>query len=151
MSEVTVKKSVREELALFVEFEKGKDTSEYIIPYSLDKHQACFDTPGVIYLSILCDGKVVGFFILCREAEAVEFRRVVIESSARGIGKLAIAAMEAYCKTRLSAQKVWLDVFEHNKRGIYIYEKAGYSKTGDAEFEGKRLLIMEKALTALCG
>lgn len=76
----------------------------------------------------------------------VELRRIVISKKGNGLGQQAIALMEEYCAEHLNCSRVWLDVFESNKRGIYLYQKLGYKQFKQTEFEGQQLLCMEKTL-----
>jgi RimJ/RimL family protein N-acetyltransferase len=143
---ITLRPSIAGELEHFVEFEREQDTSEFIIPYSLSAHEACFREAGIRYLSITEDGKLVGFVILCIEGSAVEFRRIVITRSARGIGQQVIRQMHKYCVSALGVRRVWLDVFAHNKRGRHLYAKLGYKVVNRKWHEGRELIIMERRI-----
>ena len=137
-----------EELASFVEMELAADTAEFILPYDLERHRREFQRDDIHYLSIYDAGGLAGFFILALEADgrSVEFRRVVIDSTRRGIGQAAIRLMESYCRDRLGRERVWLDVFEFNRRGRHIYQKLGYRYFDQTELEGKTLLFFDKQL-----
>ena len=143
---ILLRPSTREELELFVEFEAEEDTCKFINQNSLAEHSRWFDDDRIRYLTILKDDKAVGFFILCLEDGAVEFRRVVVAASSRGIGQDAIRSMHSFCVHELGVSRIWLDVYEHNERGRHIYSKLGYKVTGSAEHDGKRLLVMEKRI-----
>ena len=54
--------------------------------------------------------------------------------------------MEKFCTEELNAKRIWLDVFEHNKRGLHVYQKLGYSKFKEKQYEGKNLLFYEKSI-----
>ncbi|BDX06930.1 GNAT family N-acetyltransferase [Planctobacterium marinum] len=142
-----LRKSLITEIPKFVEMESSEETSDYIIPHTLDKHLAELKIPEMLYLSIYQNNELQGFFILkIGEDAEIEFRRIVIGSKGNGIGQAAIKLMEAYCRTNLGARRVWLDVFAFNQRGQYIYKKLGYQQFGKAEHEGKQLLLFEKWL-----
>lgn len=54
--------------------------------------------------------------------------------------------MEEYCKQTLSSTRIWLDVYEDNEVGKYIYEKLGYNRF-KVEMVGRReLYFYEKLL-----
>ena len=141
---IRLRPSVREELEQFVSFEAEDDTREFIKPYSLAEHAECYDDDEMCHLSITQDDKVIGFFLLRLEDDAVEFRRVVVTESARGVGQQAIEQMHSFCANELGVCRIWLDVFEHNERGRHIYSKMGYSVVGSQEYDNKWLLVMEK-------
>ncbi|KXF80980.1 GNAT family N-acetyltransferase [Enterovibrio coralii] len=135
------------EFLRFSEMEASQDTCQMIIPYTAEKHKSESEKPGVIYLSILVDNTLSGFFILALDGDSsVEFKRIVIADKGKGIGQLAIRAMEAYCKDTLHKARIWLDVFEDNARGQHIYAKLGYQPFSTSSFEGRTLLLMEKSL-----
>ena len=145
-TDINLRPSTESELATFSQFETENDTSEFIIPYPPAKHLECFHSPGVIYLTILHGSDTVGFFILHKSDNIIEFRRIVISKASRGIGQLAIQLMEQHCTNTLKADKIWLDVFDHNSRGRHIYEKLGYQTISTTSFEGRLLHIMEKRI-----
>ena len=141
---ITLRPSVSQELDLFASFEAEDDVCDFITPYSRSEHAACFDDEAMLYLSIVQEDRVVGFFILRFEGDAVEFRRVVVTTSARGIGRKAIRVMHDFCAMELGVTRVWLDVFEHNERARHVYTSLGYRVFDRRELDGKQLLLMEK-------
>lgn len=131
----------------FFEMERAGDAQQFVIPYSLEQHQALIEGDEVIYLSVYHNQSLAGFIILAQENEhVIEFRRIVIAAKGQGIGQLAIKAMEQYCAQVLNCSKVWLDVFESNQRGWYIYTKLGYQQFKVGEHQGKQLIFMEKMI-----
>lgn len=133
---------------MFVEIEKLDGTSDFIIPYSVEQHRAEMRKPNVVYLSIVSNDALSGFIILATEddSESVEFRRIVVASKGRGTGQSAISKMERYCADVLKCNRIWLDVFEINKRGQHIYNKLGYRQFKTGEYNGKALLYYDKKL-----
>lgn len=143
-----VERASAQDASLFARFEQAPDTKQYIVPYAEAEHAQRILDPSFVYLRILEAGALAGFFILVLDTDpdSVEFRRIVVSAKDRGIGQSAIAAMEQFCRTELKRTRVWLDVFEHNTRGRYVYEKLGYERYGEAHHQGKRLLLYEKRL-----
>lgn len=143
-----LRKSKVHEASEFVVMESDQGTSEFIIPYSLTQHISFITSDELIYLSIYDSDELVGFMILViHSPNDVEFRRIVIAKKGHGLGQRAITLMEEYCTEHLNCSRVWLDVFESNKRGINLYRKLGYKQFKQTEFEGQQLLFMEKTLT----
>jgi RimJ/RimL family protein N-acetyltransferase len=128
------------------EMENNSDTSEFIVPYKSDKHLIEINNPLNRYLGIYENGQLLGFIIIGIEQEGnrIEFRRIVIENKGSGTGQKAIIELEKYCKSLWNTNSIWLDVFEFNHRGIYIYEKLGYKRIDESFINEKRLLVMEK-------
>ena len=137
-----------DDAARFAAMEQSADAAPFIIPYTLDDHRRKIAQPGMVYLRILREGALSGFFILALDSDAhsVEFRRIVVAEKGKGIGQAAISVMERYCARELGRLRIWLDVFEHNARGRHIYEKLGYRKFGESEHAGRKLLLYEKEL-----
>ena len=55
--------------------------------------------------------------------------------------------MEDFCRDTLECNRVWLDVFDFNPRGMHVYRKLGYRLLGEENFEGRRLLAFDKILS----
>ncbi|KID56658.1 histone acetyltransferase [Pseudoalteromonas luteoviolacea] len=139
--------SLAEHIDAFIEMEQYNDTAQFILPYTKAQHQTEMHKQDVIYLSILSHKVLSGFIILARQANReVEFRRIVVDSKFRGIGQQAIVQMEQYCMTQFDTQRIWLDVFESNQRGLHIYNKLGYKQFKTAPHQGQSLILMEKYL-----
>lgn len=138
-----------DDAAVITEMENAPDTSRFIMAYSPDEHRRRMTEPDHIYLRILVAGQIVGFFLLVLDPDgtSVEFRRMVVRDRGLGIGQAAIARMERFCHRELRRSRIWLDVFEDNRRARHIYEKLGYQPFGDRDYGGRRLLLYEKRLT----
>jgi len=138
--------SKKEDLELFCQWEQTEDTREYIIPYNLKRHLEEFAKKDIIYLSIRLDADVAGFVILKLEDDlkSVEFRRIVVNEKGQGVGQVTLREIDRYCYDKLKRERIWLDVFSFNVRGIHIYEKYGYQRVGEAIFAGQKLFIYEK-------
>lgn len=145
---VTIERAQVQDVHLFASLEQEKDTKLNIMPYTEAEHSQKFMDPDVVYLRILDATEVVGFMILALDPDSrsIEFRRIVVSIRERGIGQAAITEMEQFCLTDLRRQRIWLDVFEDNSRGLHIYEKLGYSRFGEREYHGRRLFLYEKVL-----
>ena len=132
-----------------IKMESDLDTSPFIIPYNYEKHREEINNPLNSYLGIYVKGHFLGFIIIGIENEGsrIEFRRIVIGEKGKGYGQKAIEELEEYCKALWNTKSIWLDVFETNERGIYIYKKFGYKKIDEGNIDGKRLLVMEKYLS----
>jgi RimJ/RimL family protein N-acetyltransferase len=145
---IELRRATAQDVPAFVAMEQAPDTAEYIIPYSRDEHERKIADPNLVYLKIVDDGHLAGFFILVLDADgkSVEFKRIVVSAKERGIGQFAIASMESFCSKELRRSRIWLDVFEHNHRGRHIYEKLGYTKYGEAAHGGRRLWLYEKSV-----
>lgn len=145
---VVLRKTLATELEQIVALEQQEGIRDYITPHSLGEHQTDFDHDDVTYLTIAQEDQFVGFIILVHhpEDQSIECLRIAIDSRGQGIGQQALTLMEAYCTSQFAIKRIWLDVFEHNARGIHVYTKLGYQQFDTGEYEGKKLLYMEKFL-----
>lgn len=143
-----IQDSKLEELYLFQRFETAEDTNCFIIPYTIERHLEEFFKPDIYYKTIFIEDKIIGFIILRfeKDRESVEFRRIVINEKGRGFGIMAIQILDEIVKKKYKRNRIWLDVFAHNKRGIHVYEKCGYKYLKSVDYQGKELKIYEKML-----
>lgn len=143
-----IRTSFEIELELFQKFETKEDTINYINPYTIEKHIEEFNKPNIVYKTILNKDKIIGFIILNLEEDkkSVEFRRIVINEKGKCFGIMAINYLDYIVKEEYLRNRIWLDVYEHNKRGIHIYEKCGYKYLNSIKHQGKELKIYEKIL-----
>ena len=145
--ELLIRDAKREELGRICEMEQ-RETRNFVIPWPLNRHQAEFARPDVVYKSIWCGGQHVGFLILVLDSDArsVELRRIVVTEPGHGYGQRAVSMIDDICRDELGRVRVWLDVFETNERARHVYERCGYNRFGKSEHEGRTLLLYEKAV-----
>jgi GNAT superfamily N-acetyltransferase len=145
--ELLVRATKREELGRICEMERG-EARNFVIPYSLDRHQEEFAKPEVLYKSIWRSGQHIGFLILVLDSDArsIELRRIVVIEPGCGYGKKVVRMVDDICRDELGRVRVWLDVFETNERARHVYEQCGYHKFARTEHKGRNLLLYEKAV-----
>ena len=144
---ISIEDTKAEELEAIQQIEQDEDTSRYIIPYSLEKHRAEYQKRDVFYKSIYDKAdKLTGFMILVLEDDGIslEFRRIVIRDKGKGHGKRAVSLVDQICTEEFGRSRIWLDVFDFNKRGQHTYETQGYTFVKTSNFHGKTLRIYEK-------
>lgn len=145
---IELRRAKRSQLALFCEMERDDDTSPYILPTTLEQHRQEFDLVDIIYLSIYTRAEPGGFIILALEPDArsVELRRIVVANKGHGTGRQAIAALENFCRQQLQRSRIWLDVFDFNRRAQRVYSGLGYIQFEQRDFDAKQLLFFEKEI-----
>lgn len=148
---IRLEKASLADLEKFAEMEQQQGTEEFVTAYEIEDHKRCFSDPSVTYLRIENAGRLVGFFILAldEDKESVEFRRVVVVRTERGIGQIAIQLMEQYCKQELKRKRIWLDVFETNTRGWHIYEKLGFHQFDNHQDGDESLRYYDKVISSI--
>ena len=147
---IVLEKSKREDLSRFHNLEKDNDVIRNVTGNSLAEHNRLFQKENIFYLNILNNSDTIGFILLNHEIanHSVEFRRIVIKDRNRGFGQIAVRAMESFCKDKLKANRIWLDVFDYNKRGQHIYEKLGYQRFKSVKNEDILVHYYEKYLNS---
>lgn len=145
--EFLVRDTKREELELICGMEQG-EARNFVIPYSMEKHQSEFEKPDVVYKSVWSDRQLIGFVILVleRDARSVEFRRIVVSKPGFGYGTRVVRIVDQICRGEFGRARVWLDVFETNHRARHVYEQCGYQRCGKSEHGGRTMLLYEKAV-----
>ena len=143
---IRLRETFEDEVPSLCKLDQQPHACDYIIATPESTHRGNLADKSIIYLTIVDQNEeMAGYFILVREPEhSIEFRRILIEASRRGIGQTAITLMEDYCWNELDASRIWLDVFEDNSRGIHIYEKMGYRYFRTVWYEGRKLFYYEK-------
>ena len=129
--------------------ERDPDASPYILATTRNVHLARLDDPSAIYRTILtADGVMVGFVILKLDPDgrSVELARIVVAPRGMSYGTRVMSLLERFCRSQLHRSRIWLDVFEFNRRAHRVYEKCGYVQFGRTELEGKPLLLLDKEI-----
>ncbi|MEM7195111.1 MAG: GNAT family N-acetyltransferase [Pseudomonadota bacterium] len=147
---IRLRAATANELEIFDQMDRQPHARRFVLQTGIDQHRKNFRDPLITYLVVEDDSETLcGYFILVFEPEndSVEFRRILIDQSKRGIGQTAISLMESYCRKTWSASRIWLDVFEDNEVGCHIYPKLGYTFFGETDFEGRALKLYEKQLS----
>lgn len=146
---ISIRDARTDQLECFHEMEQDEGSRRYIIPYSVNKHRREFDKENVIYKSVFDEQRrLIGFVILVldEDTRSIEQRRIVIAPKGRTYGSRALGLIEEICKQELGRERIWLDVFVFNQRARHVYENAGYTMCGMAEYRGEPLTVYEKSV-----
>ena len=120
----------------------------FINPIPAELHLQQMAHPDFVYPRIeIPEQAMAGYFLLVAEPDnCVEFRRIVIDENARGIGQLSILQMEEYCREFMGARRIWLDVYDDNAIGQHVYEKLGYVRFNTELINSRPLHFYHKHL-----
>ena len=116
-----------------IEIEAHSENSQFILPYSKNRHQEVLCSVNELHLSIFKTEELVGFLILSgveKPINSIEFRRIVIAQNqkGKGYGRDIIKQIKRLCFETLQCQKLWLDVYHFNKKAIHLYKIEGFIK-----------------------
>ncbi len=146
--DIEVRAARREELPLFTQMESADHARDYVGQSGLNEHDRMFEDEGYIHLTILSGGEAAGFFLLVLEndGESIDFRRIVVSQTDSGIGQASITAMESWCRENTDRSRIWLNVYDFNRRGIHVYKKLGYRYVKSEKRDDKVLIYFDKPL-----
>jgi len=117
--------------------------------------------PAMTTLLLECSNKIAGFAQLCHEPvpiegfqAEVELRRIYLDKAWHGKGMARLLMKKvAGAAASLSAQAIWLAVWDANIRAITFYRKVGFEVIGAQEFRVDTLvqndLVMRAGLDVL--
>lgn len=124
----------KNDLVKILEMEKDFENQEFIEPYNLERHKEVIQKRDEVHLSIFDENsKLIGFIILAgltSENKSIEFKRIVISKKGKGYGTKAIELIKQKCFQEYNCNRLWLDVFDFNKRAIHVYKNLGFNKEG---------------------
>ena len=107
-----------------------KKNSDFVSCCTLDQHLRILEDIDNAHMCITSgEDRIVGFFILmgCKSPDHVlEFRRIAIGEKGKGYGRTALKYIKDFCFNELGFHRLWLDVFDDNKRAIALYESEGF-------------------------
>lgn len=131
--------NIRLELTRLEDIEKitkiESENSDFIGQYDYDGHRSVIDSDNEMHISIFDEAgnNLIGHIILAglkNQNDSIEFRRIVISKKGKGFGKESINLIKKYCFETLRTHRIWLDVFEDNKRAIGLYKSQGFKNDG---------------------
>lgn len=128
-------KTSESQLDYVVALEQEEHNREFIFPYSKQKHRNILQDPDILHLLVKekLNHEIIGFIILAgleSQHLSLEFRRIVINTQGRGFGRASLQLVKRFCFKELGFHRLWLDVFEHNERAIYLYKSEGFREEG---------------------
>lgn len=112
-----------------------KENYPYVSCNSGAEHLTLIESPDSLHMTIrkTDDYQKVGHIILCGANDkngTLEFKRLVIYKKDSGFGRETIQLLKELTFEKLRMHRLWLDVFEDNKRAISLYESEGFVREG---------------------
>ena len=107
----------------------------FVLPWTHEQHaQASKDSAWAHRMIVAPAHSIpVGYLILAgltNPHRSIEFTRLVVEEKRKGYGRAAIRLVKAFAFDRVGAHRLWLDVFEGNRRARSLYESEGFVAEG---------------------
>ena len=122
-------------LDYIVSLEQEEYNREFIFPYTRQKHLSSLQNSDILHILVkeTLNHEIIGFIILAgmeSQHRSLEFRRIVINNKGKGFGRASLQLVKRFCFKELNYHRLWLDVFEHNERAIYLYKSEGFREEG---------------------
>ncbi len=109
--------------------------NNFINSYNKEKHRSLLTDSDCLHLSLrrLDNDNLVGHMLvfgLDGVNNSLELRRIAINEKGQGFGREAIQLLKRLCFEELKFHRLWLDVYDDNKRAYNLYESEGFIKEG---------------------
>lgn len=114
--------------------ERDPAYSDFIWSGSFEEHKKEIENPDCLFLIFEdgTEGTFEGFALnfFDRKSNVFELRRIAVRQRGKGYGQETMEAIFDYAFGQTETNRIWLDVYPHNKAGIVLYEKLGMTKDG---------------------
>ncbi len=117
-----------------IAMERHPDNRDFIWMGTAQEHREEIRDPDHLLLLFRAreGGEVLGYSLnhLNRKSHVFEIRRIVITDKGKGYGREAMKALICYAFDKADTNRLWLDVYPDNPRGIHLYESLGMHRDG---------------------
>ena len=130
---IKITNSIEADIRKIVEFELSN--KQFVNSYNIEKHLSLLLDSDCLHLSLrrLDNDNLVGHMLLFGldgVNNSLELRRIAINEKGHGFGREAIQLLKRLCFEELKFHRLWLDVYDDNKRAYNLYESEGFIKEG---------------------
>ncbi|MCD1147732.1 GNAT family N-acetyltransferase [Peptoniphilus sp. KCTC 25270] len=127
-----LRKALEEDIDFIQSLEADPDYTPYISYNSREEHLHQIYDENYTLGIFEWDGFPVGFLlgVFDPKNKVYELRRVAVSQRSKGLGRRALYLAFADGFENFGAQRLWLDVYEHNSVGISLYRSAGMVHEG---------------------
>lgn len=133
---IFIRKTTEEDLPYILRTESDSENSPFIQQWTVDEHiDAIVQDQNLLHLTVISkDLEVpVGYLLvngLLNENNSIELKRTAFSHKGRGYGRQMLLLIKSWAFTQQNANRLWLDVVEHNKRAKDLYKSAGFHVEG---------------------
>ena len=107
---------------------------EFVGQWTEGRHLASLESGDALYYVSETEwGELQAYAILrglSEDSGAIELKRIVVAVPERGLGRQILKELIRIAFDELKAHRVFLDVYEDNRRARHIYESLGFSYEG---------------------
>jgi RimJ/RimL family protein N-acetyltransferase len=135
-SDLIILRNTREEdLGFVIHCEYLPENAQYVGQWTKEQHRSSLFQEDILHLIVeeRATKQPVGYVIIAgitNSNKNVEFRRIVISSKGKGIGRETIKLIKKIVFEQLNVHRLWLDVRLKNQRAQSLYRSEGFIKEG---------------------
>jgi len=135
LQSVRLRPTTHADLDFIVGAEGDPDSAPFILPRTRERHAQALAEADLAHLVIeRSDGHGRAGFVLLAGLtsphESIEFKRLVVTAKGQGLGRAAVRPVKRLAFVERKADRLWLDVKEHNARARSLYGSEGFVVEG---------------------
>jgi RimJ/RimL family protein N-acetyltransferase len=123
-----------DDIPAIIALERAPLAQEFVGQWSEERHRATVASKDARYYVSQAEwGEVQGYAILRgleESSRAIELKRIVVAVPERGLGRRMLNDLIRIAFQELSAHRLFLDVFDDNRRARHLYESLGFRYEG---------------------
>ncbi|WP_051531010.1 GNAT family N-acetyltransferase [Clostridiisalibacter paucivorans] len=132
---LTFDKSETEDIPTIIEIERKKENNKFVYQWPKERHLESINNGDELHITIrdIEENEIIGYLIMAgfeNFHNSLEFMRLVIDKKGYGYGKESIELIKKMSFEEYGCHRLWLDVYDDNKRAIHIYKSMGFVEEG---------------------
>jgi len=147
---IVLRNTEQSDIGQLIAFEQDPANAPFIRLWTHEQHEAGIRNSNVGHFVVTeaDSGEMVGHVILVGLDNAdlnLEFKRIVITSKGKGLGRDTVRAVKKYTFEILRFHRLWLEVVTTNQRAKRLYASEGFVEEGihrEAMRQGDRFLSL---------
>ncbi len=124
-----IQEATPDQIPYIMALEREPESRDFVFQGTREDHLREIESPVILLLSVTLksDETPVGFLIAVVDdhSHVLELKRIVMGVKNQGFGREVIQGLMAYGFSTLGINRLWLDVFTDNPRGIHLYQSLG--------------------------
>ncbi|NLM05977.1 MAG: GNAT family N-acetyltransferase [Tissierellia bacterium] len=129
-----IKDALPSDIDFIMEMENDKDNKDFVWQGTYEDHQGEINDPDYMLLVIVEKESLerIGFFLMHYnvKSKSMEIRRIAINKKGLGYARETLRKMIDFSFKEVGANRVWLDCYTDNLRGIPLYESLAFKREG---------------------
>lgn len=132
---VILRNTCEDDLDFVVNCEREPDNAQYVGQWTKEQHRNALSQEDFLHLIVedKTTSKPAGYVIIAGLTNLnhnIEFRRFVISSKGKGLGRESVKLVKRLAFEQLNAHRLWLDVRHKNQRAKNLYKSEGFIEEG---------------------